>query len=228
MAGENPPQEMGAIVLQLLMMRARQAEVVVTATMTAAMTAAMSAAGGRFVDHCDGCDHGHDQCHGDAKTTPRPRCWDRVNVISGARHGTTIGDGVESERPARANTTGRVSITICLHVRVGGVADVDVPMEPRAPHPAGRVSAVVVVAEVTVTVVAVVVVAVVVMTVVMAVMAVMAMTATVAAAGVRVSGGRKRGDRQRDSGDSGSEEGTLHGYFSWVCSRATIALGDAH
>jgi hypothetical protein len=72
------------------------------------------------------------------------------------------------------------------------------------------------VAEVTVVVVAVVVVAVVVMTVVMAVMAVMAMTATVPAASGRVSGRRKRGDGQRDSRDSGGEEGTLHRNFSWV------------
>jgi hypothetical protein len=70
MAGENPPQEMRAIVLQLLMMRAMQAEVV-AAAMTAA--AAVSAAGGRFVDHCDGCDRGHGQCHGDAKTARWPR-----------------------------------------------------------------------------------------------------------------------------------------------------------
>lgn len=224
MAGEDPPQEMRAAVLELLMMRAMQAEVV-AAAVTAAMTAAMSAAGGRFADRCDGCNRGHDQCHGDATTARRPLRWHRVNVIDGTRHGTAVGDGVETERPARANTTGRAFISICLHV--GGVADVDVPMEVRAPHPAGRVSAVVV-AEVTVVVVAVVVVAVVVMTVVMAVMAVMAMTATVPAAGGRVSGRRKRGDRQRDSSDSGSEEGTLHRDFSWVSSRATIALGDAH
>jgi hypothetical protein len=226
MAGEDPPQEMRAVVLHLLMMRAMQAEVV-AAAMTAAMTAAVSAAGGRIADRREGCDRGHDQCHGDAKTARWPLRWDRVKVMGGGmRHGTAVGDG-ETERPARANTTGRAFITICLHVRVGGVADVDVAVEPRAPHPAGRVSAVVV-AEVTVVTVVVVAVVVVAVMAVMAVMAMMAMTATVPAAGGRVSGRRKRGDRQHESSGSSSEEGTLHGYFSWVCSRATIALGDAH
>jgi len=225
MAGEDPPQKMRAVVLQLLMMRAMQAEVV-AAAMTTTMTATMSAAGGRCVDHCDGCDRGHDERQGHAETSRRPPRWCRENVMGWMRHGTAVGDG-ETKRPARANTTGRAFITICLHVRVGGVADVDVAVEPRAPHPAGRVSAVVV-AEVTVVTVVVVAVVVVAVMAVMAVMAMMAMTATVPAAGGRVSGRRKRGDRQHESSGSSSEEGTLHGYFSWVCSRATIALGDAH
>jgi len=210
MAGENPPQEMRAAVLELLMMRAMQAEVV-TAAVTAAMTAAVPSAGGRFADRRDGCDRGHDQCRRDAKTTRWPPRWYRVNVMDWMCHGTAVGDGVETERPARANTTGRAFISICLHV--GGVADVDVPMEPRAPHPAGRVSAVVEVAVAVAVVAVVAVMAVVAMVAVMAVMTVMtvmAMTATVPAAGGRVSGRRKRGDGQRDSGDSGGEDGTLH------------------
>ncbi len=229
MPGEDLPQEVGTVVLQLVMMLAMLAEVVTATTATAA---AMAAAGGCVARRCDGRDHGDGQSQDGAKTSRWPplRYW--LDVMGRMRHGTAASDGVEMEktRPGEYDRAGPF-ITICLHVRVGGVADVDVAMEPRAPHPAGRIAA-----EVDgggVPVVAVVVMAVVVMAVVvMAVMAVMAMTmamtATVPAAGVRVSGGRKRGDRQRDSGDSGSEDGTLHSNFSWVYARATIALGDAY
>jgi hypothetical protein len=98
MAGKDPPQEMRAIVLQLLMMRAMQAEVV-PATMAAAMAATMSAAGGRFADRCDGGDRGHDQHHSDATTARRPPRWHRVNVISEARHGTAVGDASRLKDP---------------------------------------------------------------------------------------------------------------------------------
>jgi hypothetical protein len=121
---------------------------------------------------------------------------------------------------------GRPFIAICL-VRVGDVADVDLALVHRAPHPAARIPANVEVAVMPVVAVTVVVMAVVVVAVVvMAVMA-MTMTAAVAAAAVpgrRIARGGEGRNRQRDGSGSGGEDGTLHFNFSWGFSRATIAL----
>jgi len=217
MPGEDLAQEVRAAVLQLVMVLAMLAEVV-----TSAASAAVAAAGGCLAGRCNRRDHGDGQSQDEARTPRRPR-WDRLNVMGRTRHGTVVVGGFEMKKdpPGRIRPGGPF-ITICLHVRIGVVADVDVAVEPVAPHPARRIAV-----EVAVMAVVVVVTVVVVAVVVMTVMA-MTVTTTVPAAGRRVGGRRKRGDRQRDSGDSGSEDGTLHRNFSWGYSRATIALGDAY
>jgi len=127
-------------------------------------------------------------------------CWGETSGGIGA----SVGD--EKTHPGEV-CPGGPFIAICLHVAVRDVADVDIALVHRAPHPARRIATEVEVAVMTVVVVAVVVMAVVVMA--MVVMAVMAMTAATMA-GRRIARGGEGRNGQRNSGDSGSEERTVH------------------
>jgi hypothetical protein len=222
MSGKESSEKMRAAVLQLMrvdVMRSVNAKMMAATT----TTTAMPAAGGRFARGCERRNrHDDDSKRGNGQPTSGGRGKALGHAVDWVRHGGRCQKREnEKTRPGECDRAGPV-ITICLHIR-GGVADVDVALEPRAPHPAGRVAAVVEVAVVTVVAVAVVVMAVVVMAVMavmamvavvtmMAVMAVMAVATTaVPAAGGRVSRGGEGRSRQSDSGNSSSEDRTLHG-----------------
>jgi hypothetical protein len=195
-----PGEEVG-LMLVAVVPKMKVMAMVMVAEVWAAKMATMPAARGRVTY---GRERGDGECnHGNGGSEDHTRGSHGLFLVGGERRS---GEGSnEKTRPGRIRPGGPF-IATCLHDR--GIADVDVAQQHRAPHPARPAANV----ETEVAVMTVVVVAVVVMTVVamVTVMAV-AMTAAMPAAGRRnVHGGEGR-DGQRDSGNRGSEDSTLHG-----------------